>query len=480
MAGRIAALFLLGGPLLWASLILDRAPEAGVVGEIFIDEDGVRVEWELDEGETAPELSVDSSGPKARRLTLVPPATIGEKDVAVVVYHRGLPVSDLQYLTQDETLELDWEDPWRSHFLNPRLRRGYDSPVGVFLHVGRYEVRVEILGRPADFGIERIVPGRYTDQVAAFLEGRWQLSLDGEVVSPPLDRCQFLERRLRVTTAIEPPAADRVRSSTLGIVYRLRRDRLPQEVELTWTAFPPGLSRLSAAVTEDFFMEPAVILPGSNVLRWSRSGAEKDAFVAPVLPVPEAALPGYVVPASGLLLAVLLFRMVRGKLKGRALSRIELAGAFVLGVVLATAVVRQGRALEERVAQRIVEGLLKNAYHAFDYPEDSAIYDALAASIAGDYLTEAFLEVHRALEVERTGGAAIKVNEVQVDETETRALEGRHGFRSDARWTVAGAVAHWGHIHTRQNRYSGTITVEPVDGVWKITALKLRDEQRLH
>ena len=40
-------------------------------------------------------------------------------------------------------------------------------------------------------------------------------------------------------------------------------------------------------------------------------------------------------------------------------------------------------------------------------------------------------------------------------------------------------MGHWGHIHTRVNRYDAVITIEPVDGVWKITDIEVVEEKRV-
>jgi hypothetical protein len=40
-------------------------------------------------------------------------------------------------------------------------------------------------------------------------------------------------------------------------------------------------------------------------------------------------------------------------------------------------------------------------------------------------------------------------------------------------------VGHWGHIHTRQNRYEAVVTIEPVEGAWRITGLELLEEERI-
>ncbi|MEJ2160069.1 MAG: hypothetical protein P8X53_06250 [Chromatiales bacterium] len=46
-------------------------------------------------------------------------------------------------------------------------------------------------------------------------------------------------------------------------------------------------------------------------------------------------------------------------------------------------------------------------------------------------------------------------------------------------WTAQGTVGHWGHVHTRRNRYDAVVTVEAIDGAWKITGLDVLEEQRL-
>ena len=42
-----------------------------------------------------------------------------------------------------------------------------------------------------------------------------------------------------------------------------------------------------------------------------------------------------------------------------------------------------------------------------------------------------------------------------------------------------GTVGHWGHVHTRKNQYEALVTVEPVEGHWKITGLELLEEKRV-
>ncbi len=46
-------------------------------------------------------------------------------------------------------------------------------------------------------------------------------------------------------------------------------------------------------------------------------------------------------------------------------------------------------------------------------------------------------------------------------------------------WTAMGTVGHWGHVHTRQNLYDAIVTIEAIDGVWKITDLEVIEENRI-
>ncbi|HFB98072.1 MAG TPA: hypothetical protein ENJ62_02935, partial [Bryobacterales bacterium] len=245
---RFALVWLASAALLPASLILDRAPEARAVAELFVEPDGVRVEWDVRSG-SRPELSIQTDRPlRARRVAVAPPPGAGAKEIGLVVYHLGLPVSDLHYLTGPETVELDWRDPWRSRMADPGLRRVYDSPLSVFLHVGRYEIRVEVVGRPAELGLPRPDPQHFRRRVERFLEGRWTLRIDGRQEAPPAARCEFLERRVRLTRPAPPPTGERIRAAILGITYRIPRENYPERVELEWSYFPPAARRIVAAV----------------------------------------------------------------------------------------------------------------------------------------------------------------------------------------------------------------------------------------
>ncbi|MGB6994780.1 MAG: hypothetical protein WBG00_16290, partial [Thermoanaerobaculia bacterium] len=164
-----------------------------------------------------------------------------------------------------------------------------------------------------------------------------------------------------------------------------------------------------------------------------------------------------------------------GKMSRRAIAVIAI---LLLATAAAFATTLPARVTDEK-AEGIVAALLHNIYRAFDFREESTIYDVLDRSVTGDLLTQIYLETRRGLELASQGGARAKVKEIEMLEIEPRKLQGRPGFQARCTWSVAGSVGHWGHNHQRKNKYEAELTVEPVDGVWKLTRLDLLQEERI-
>ena len=157
-------------------------------------------------------------------------------DLGFITYHRELPVNDFRYLGTEETLRLDWEDPWFSKFDNRNLWRQYDAPVSAFLYVEHYEVRKEIVLRPKDLekwvdlgldGKEVITVEEQPEikrKVVEFLESKNPVTIDGVPAEGILDRVHFIYRNLRTIGVIvcdSGPAvvvfvARRLRAETAG------------------------------------------------------------------------------------------------------------------------------------------------------------------------------------------------------------------------------------------------------------------------
>ncbi len=438
-------------------------------------------------------------------LTLVPPMDPGGGGVSVTVgfvaYHEGVAVNDFRYLGQEETLDLDWADPWYSAFRNRNLGRQLGEPAQGFIYVEPFEVRKEILVRPRDLqrwvdlgleGEEVIRAGEHAaikEKVAAFLAGRCPMTVDGQLVEFEFERIHFLKRTLRQTTVIEEAVDLPAASAVLGAIFVHRRDGLPGRAAMTWDLFDERITAMRGATHDEAGALPGVVTPDDPVLEWKNylQNPTVPAFVALAPPTVAARWPvpllsvGCGVLAFVGLLAILSPRWSAPGWVGAAIG-LSVVGAIVLAPFARVSVEMPFAAPPppgEAEAAELMGGLLRNVYRAFDYRDEDMIYDSLARSVSGDLLTEIYVGVFKALVMQGQGGARVRVDELEMLECAPADLPGRAGFRARCRWSVGGRVDHWGHVHRRTNVYEATFAVEPVGGHWRITAQESLGSKRV-
>ena len=414
--------------------------------------------------------------------------------VGFVVYHLTVPVNDFRYLSASQVLDLDWNDPWYSSFRTRNLRRTYFSPMSGFIYVEPYEVRKEIVARPKDLQswIDLGLSGRQTIPVdiqdklkrtaAEFLREHHVVIIDGEAIAPELARINFLDRSLRTSRVIDPPIELDINSAMLGAIFVYPVvEPLPQRVTMTWDLFNDKIQLIPAASVDQAGALPVYLEPDYAVLEWQNFLKNPVLPTLEVIVAPPSTVARFMLYLRWLLLAgamVFLIRLLyalRGEDSGR--------GAFygVAGAVLVTAAafyLGQQAVVSDERGQEIVCGLLHNVYRAFDFRDESKIYDVLQQSVEGDLLTQIYLETRRGLELASQGGARAKVKTIELTELTTRSGADA-GFVANATWTVGGAVGHWGHVHQRVNRYKADMRVQPVKGNWKLTGLDILEEERL-
>lgn len=435
---------------------------------------------------------------KPAKLTLRPPITesgFSAANVGFVVYHKGIHVNNFRYLGSEETLHLDWEDPWYSEFENRNLRRQYYQPISVFLYIEPYEVRKEIVLRPIDLeqwidlriGRSETIPVSIQEELKAkaaeFLNGQTPVTIDGVPVDMTLDRVHFIYRTLRTSGVVSPPQDLESVSATLGAIYVHPTDGLPDSATVTCNLFGGKIEQIMSNATDEAGGFPYILAPDDRVLRW------RNFLKNPTIPAlvdveapPERSVPataGILACAAGLAaIGVVAARKARSA--GRPPYRlvalaIPLIAVIVLGL---PRVVTPTRMSDER-AQAVVGDLLRNIYRAFDFRDEGVIYDALARSAGGDVLTDVYLQTRRSLELKNQGGARARVQEVEMLGAAQEGLEGETGFVATCSWKVSGSVLHWGHTHRRANQYAARFVVKAVDGIWKITDLELLEEVRI-
>jgi hypothetical protein len=427
--------------------------------------------------------------PEPRELVFSPPTQFGLANVGFVVYHDTVAVNDFRYMSRGMVLDLDWVDPWYSAFRTRNMRRSYFAPMSGFLYVEPFEVRKEIIVRPRD--IQRWVDigladarviradqrGLILEKIAGFLAGKQPVTIDGKVVEPILDRASFLNRTLKSSLVVEPGIDININSAVVGVIFVYPVPALPTSVDMAWDMFDERVQTVPASSVDEAGPLPTFLEPDFALLEWKNflKNPTVPGLVELAAPPSTAALWLYKLRwwaiAATLVLLTLWARRKQPPIAVAAVASLLLVGAsLVVGRPLAP----PGEATET-----VVTDLLRNVYQAFDYREESAIYDTLERSVAGDLLTDIYLETQRGLELANQGGARAKVKSVEMQGITISAGDTADSFRARATWNVHGSVGHWGHVHTRSNQYQAELLVRAVDKRWKLTDMNILQERRL-
>ena len=444
---------------------------------------------------------------KPGELTMVPPLDAeghAEASIGFIVYHKSVPVIDFRYLGAPAKLSLDWEDPWYSKFGNPNLKRHHKSALMSFLYVEPYEVRHEILTRVRDLEewmdlglrgdeyieVDELEPLK--QRIGDFLQTRNPVLIDGKPLKPILDRTNYVKAALTGIQLVETPERLEISTAIVGVIITYLTDGLPQEVTVNWNLFTDQVQQVPATATDPAGPLPTLLSPDDNVHKWTnflknyQLPTVREVQVAGSLG--EIQIP-WVSLACGFLLLVAIMMLFLRRRQGHSLFMPIVAGLVLIVAGMATwplvvttisrPATMAGEMSPEQ-AQDLLQVLLRNVYRAFDFREEEDVYDKLAFSVSGDLLSDIYLQNRKSFSIQKAGGAQAKIKSVEIEAATAERLDDRPlAYAIKARWSAQGTVGHWGHIHTRRNRYDAIVTVDAVEGVWKISDLEIIEEERV-
>jgi hypothetical protein len=446
---------------------------------------------------------------KPQSLTIVPPldeeGKISKVPIGFMTYHKGAPLHDFKYLSEPSTMTLDWADPWYSQFEKKALRRWQLGGVMSFLYMEPYEVRHEILARVKDLAawmdlglrgdefIEVDENDLLKKRVGEFFLKRDKTLIDGRQLRPILDRVSFVKYSTTASTFVVQPEQLPINTAMVGVIITYLTDGLPQQVTNEWDLWSDHIQKVPTNAIDPAGGLPSYVTPDDNVLTWTNFLKKYVVPTVAKIEVDESLTTMKIPLASVLcLLALLPLGLQIKKRRKNAGSSIGLqiglavvliAGSVLLYPFLKVAVAKPAVLAPKMTndkAVTVLNSLLKNIYRSFDFREEEDVYDRLATSVSGDLLSEIYLQNRKSMVVTQAGGARARVKEVKILDVDVASVDDRPlGLLFHARWTAMGTVGHWGHIHMRKNQYDANITVEPVDGAWKITGLELLEEKRI-
>lgn len=355
--------------------------------------------------------------------------------------------------------------------------------------------------REDEFAIQDTEHASIRKVIFDFLKESNKLVVDGVPVQP-LDR----------SFEVYPPDMDMLPLFPRTMEKGLTRVKLaldypckspPKQVAFAWGEFPVNRALETPTDKRRIEIKAHLIARGLDEIvpltaeepeyTWHDTGASvADRFLAVPEPVRREPLPIPLVSAA--LLALLLVSFASRAFRRRA-GRVALFAATVLlsaWLCRGVAVVDAPNPFDTspslpnaEQAAAIFRPLHQNIYCAFDYVEESEIYDALAQSVDGKLLDELYNQVYRSLIMHEEGGAVSRVEAVRPVTSTVETIgqlpsyDERPGFQVHARWQVDGVVRHWNHAHYRTNEYEARYTVVQADAGWRIADHKILAQKRM-
>lgn len=440
------------------------------------------------------------------QLILSPPLEPNKKYPAITIgfitFHDKIPVTNYWYLSRPETLNLNWEDPWYSRFENRNLTRPHPSSLLSYVYIEPYEVRHEILIRIrdlADFIDLDITKLKYfkaddlasiEKQAITYFEQQPQMTIDGNIVTPLVNKVNFLEVDQKgVFQVVQNPQELELNSAIIGINLVYPVENFANKVSINWDMFNEKITTIPTITTDPAGPFPYNLTPDDRVLAWKNSLTNYVIPQVQYLPVANQ----FNLPLGLLIFIILSISSSIIILKNKEVNKPTPKYYYVIPIFFLLvgigsypfSQIKLGKPqfilgkVSEQEAQFIFNHLLKNIYRAFDFREQSDVYDKLAISLEGDLLTDIYLQTNKSMELENQGGAVATVKNVEITEVkkEASSSEGKVAFRT--KWIAEGTLEHWGHSHNRQNQYDAILTISPVNDVWKITDIELLEETRI-
>ncbi len=420
----------------------------------------------------------------------------------ITVSHHGLPVIDHGVLTNAETLSLNWQDPWYSHFLNPKLKRDHNDLVMAFLYIeprrikSEFVIRIKEMADWANLELRddmMIYPDEFASikqKVGEFLLAQNKLTADTNILPPTLERVDYIRMGAADIQAYEPQQAQRQVATLIGVSLTHQTKALPTKVEWQWKLFNKKIQQVAIRAYDPAGLFDSYVTPDYPVFEWENMLADIDLTelsgspkTTPV-PVEETNNTSQYYWLSGIIGFLLISLIGCHYINPRFKFFIQL---FIVFVTLAASysLIKTGKlnlamnsvSLNDEKAKPVLNQLLWNVYQAFESTQEEVAYDQLADSVSGDLRETLYLQNRQSFLAQ--DGAWSKVKSIEIQNLSNQSSSLDDGYLFDCEWLVVGEVIHWGHQHRRENLYRANIKISPQEGHWKIFQLESIGQQRV-
>ncbi len=392
---------------------------------------------------------------------------IGAPDVAKSQDEAGSPDVVRAFVTVD-SVSLRWESMIRVERLAADEFPEWDQR-GSLSDSERTRLANEIKSRLSDAFLTKTqlsVSGpEGEDGALSFADGslsaRW-VSLDPALGYVPIEGDPLLA---------DPPPL-------LGISITAERSHV-DSLEVTWAWFPSNQQRVIIELSAEDFQASRIVNSDTQSVSFTNLPPLSLTPLSPPSRVTykETFLSKFQLALlTACLICLLLgFITVAKQRIVRGLIVIAIGLAFGLSFRLAK---DEGEPLPPAQLDETVYANLRNIYRAFEFRRPAGIYDALAEAAEGPILERLFLEFESSLRAASNGGPRIRILDVDLRRADLLDTDDSR-LRVSADWITVGSVTHWGHEHTRSNRYQAQLEYAEESGVWKLADFMVEEEKRL-
>ena len=329
--------------------------------------------------------------------------------------------------------------------------------------------------------------------------------INGDRVVPELEALQINDPDLRLLPLFPVSGERGLRKIRFELVYPAEAPPIDR-VEFVWLTYPPDILKdlpdpppiaIAAEVVADGLRIPFVISADEPGYNWYRRDGDLEARLSPVPTPPtprETVRPAL---AIGLLIlglacvpAWLIFDRSRRRIGWWIAIEAAVFGAAAMAFVLGVGTYAVHESVSPPTADQaeaVFRPLHQNIYRAFDYEEETKIYEALERAADAEFVDLLYRTIFRGLVMEEEGGAVARIARVRPLDIEVLEIgvepaeDGSEwpAFRVRCRWQVDGVVSHWGHAHARTNEYDAIWSIAERPGGWRMTGAEVVSQDRV-
>ena len=396
----------------------EMPPEGVPMAELMAHKLEFRLEYEL----LKPPEFLTFSQHLVDQDVLIP----AEMKLVIKQENAGTPFGAVLQPDHPETVRFSWDNPalpaeaseeeWEEWYQKQReetLGITSYSSVYSFLYIEGFEVRHEVLvpllsleasvliARDDDAFLDIAEQDAARQQIEAYFTSGNPIEIDGVVVKPNVDRIDFYGLDFKDFAVQAERRKVSMANARVGVILSYSTKGSPGTVKLTWDRFNRHVWSTNVIVFayDEAHKVTLSRIGNANTYQWQNPGRppapQLNEVQATLPPAPKMRLPILTIICACLLpVAVLFFK-----------RPMRLQAIIVLIVVSAATWPLLGWEVKRpfaprptvspNEAQAIFASLHKNTYRAFDYRDESEIYDALAKSVDGRLWRDLYLKMSR-------------------------------------------------------------------------------------